>query len=64
MDNPHEVFGPAYDAWLVTRALDDLNKFQGALPKECIEGLRESQQLLMKILNKGENNEPESPEIA
>lgn len=58
MENLHEVNGPEYDAYLLNQVLKDLDKFDGPLPEGCVEELREAQQLLNKILNKGESNEP------
>tara|TARA_A100000172_G_C3015746_1_gene101399 strand:+ start:269 stop:448 length:180 start_codon:yes stop_codon:yes gene_type:complete len=58
MANLHEVHGPEYDAYLLNQVLKDLDKFDGPLPEGCVEELREAQQLLNKILDKGESNEP------
>ena len=58
MENLHEMHGPEYDAYLLNQVLKDLDKFDGPLPEGCVEELREAQQLLGKILDKGETNEP------
>jgi hypothetical protein len=58
MENLHEVHGPEYDAYLLNQVLQDLDKFNGPLPEGCVEELREAQQLLGDILDKGESNEP------
>ena len=52
------ALAPALYLRMLNQVLKDLDKFDGPLPEGCVEELREAQQLLNKILDKGESNEP------